>query len=112
MADASSLPLDAFWAFLGARSWGRRIDAHGKPVDYWNMPQSVAELTDDPYRSLAGALRRAGGFAKSAAPFSEFQWADRLRCEIDVRLLRDDFDAALARALEIVGRVGRAVLRS
>ena len=37
---------------------------------------TVAELIDDPFRSLAGELRRAGGFAKDTTPFSEFLWAD------------------------------------
>lgn len=98
-ADASALSPDAFWAFLAARSWGRRIDASGRRIDYLAMPATVADLPDDPYRSLAGALRRAGGFAKSGAPFGEFHWADRLRSQVDPNLVRDNFDAALAQAL-------------
>src|SRR5215470_10804037 len=39
----------------------------------------IANLVDDPFRSLAGELRRAGGFAKDTTPFSEFLWADFLR---------------------------------
>jgi hypothetical protein len=39
----------------------------------------MAKLIDDPFRSLAGELRRAGGFAKDTTPFSEFLWADFLR---------------------------------
>jgi hypothetical protein len=29
------------------------------------------QLQDDPFRSLAGELRRAGGFAKDTTPYSE-----------------------------------------
>jgi hypothetical protein len=36
-------------------------------------------LIDDPFRSLADELRRAGGFAKDTTPFSEFLWTDFLR---------------------------------
>lgn len=39
-------------------------------------------MQDDPYRSLAGMLRTAGGYAKDATPFSEFLWADFLRSRI------------------------------
>jgi hypothetical protein len=31
-------------------------------------------MGDDPYRGLAGELRRSGGFAKDATLFSEFIW--------------------------------------
>jgi hypothetical protein len=41
-----------------------------------DLPKTVAGLIDDPFRSLAGELRRAGGFAKDTTPFSEFLWAD------------------------------------
>jgi hypothetical protein len=43
------------------------------------LPKTVAGLIDDPFRSLAGELRRAGGFAKDTTPFSEFLWTDFLR---------------------------------
>jgi len=43
----------------------------------------MADLADDPYRSVAGELRRQGGFAKDTTPFSEFLWADFLRRRID-----------------------------
>ncbi len=43
---------------------------------YKDLPKTVAKLVDDPFRSLAGELRRAGGYAKDAEPFSEFLWAD------------------------------------
>jgi hypothetical protein len=56
---------------------------------------------DDPFRSLAGELRRSGGFAKDTTPFSEFLWADFLRRRIKRKLLDDDFSAALVRALKL-----------
>ena len=98
VADASALSDADFWTFLAVRSWGRRLDAGGRAVDWPRMPSNLADLADDPYRSLAGALRRAGGYPKQRAPCSEFVWADFLRSRIDPALVRDDFDAALARA--------------
>ena len=46
--------------------------AFGKRYDYRDLPKSIAKLEDDPFRSLAGELHRAGGFSKETAPFSEF----------------------------------------
>ncbi|TRY21448.1 chromosome partitioning protein ParB, partial [Brevibacillus sp. LEMMJ03] len=61
--------------------------------------KSITGLKDDPYRSLAGELRRAGGFAKDTTPFSEFLWADFLRRRIPRKSIEDDFSKALDRAL-------------
>ena len=52
------------------RASRRRLQRH---------PGQGRRASDDPYRSLAGELRRAGGFAKDITPFSEFIWADYLR---------------------------------
>ncbi len=56
---------------------------------------------DDPFRSLAGELRRAGGFAKDTTPFSEFLWADFLRRRIKRKAVERNFDDALERALAL-----------
>jgi hypothetical protein len=64
------------------------------------LPKTVADLEDDPYRSLAGELRFAGGYAKDATPFSEFLWADALRRRVDTKTAKNDFETALQKALE------------
>jgi len=56
-------------------------------------------MEDDPYRSLAGELRFAGGYAKDTTPFSEFLWADALRRRVDSKTIKDDPDTALEQAL-------------
>ncbi|MCQ4503937.1 hypothetical protein NON27_27510, partial [Vibrio parahaemolyticus] len=61
----------------------------------------MADLTDDPYRSLAGELRRAGGYAKDPTPYSEFLWGDFLRRRIDRARVDNDFTAALDQALSL-----------
>ena len=50
---------------------------------YGDIPKSIEDMADDPFRSLAGALRRKGGYAKDTTPFSEFLWADFLRRRIE-----------------------------
>ncbi len=97
-ADLSVLPKRDFWTFMDAHDWCHPYDATGRRHDFDEIPRTVDKLSDDPYRSLAGALRRAGGFAKVAAPFSEFLWADYLRRRIPIGRLRSDFGGALKRA--------------
>ena len=65
------------------------------------MPASVGELIDDPFRSLAGAVKRAGGYAKDKAPFSEFRWADFLRHRIPREMIERDFGRTLALAMNL-----------
>ncbi len=59
------------------------------------------DLKDDPFRSLAGELRRMGGFAKDTTPFSEFIWADFLRRRINRNVAKDDFDRALEQGMKL-----------
>jgi hypothetical protein len=99
VADLSSLTKDAFWVFLDNRGWCHPYDALGRRRDFADIPKSVDAMRDDPFRSLAGELRRAGGFAKDATPFSEFIWADFLRRRIKRASVERNFPAALARAL-------------
>ena len=58
-------------------------------------------MVDDPYRSLAGELRRAGGFAKEVTPFNEFLWADFLRRRIKHKQADTHPEAALQEALRL-----------
>lgn len=97
--DLSAMDSDGFWRTLQRRGWRRLYDGDGVGRAYEDMPTSLAALQDDPFRSLASALKRRGGFDKIDVPFSEFQWADRLRCSLSLEDLVQDFDAALEAAL-------------
>jgi hypothetical protein len=101
VADLRRLPRDAFWVFLDNRGWLHPFDAEGRRRSYEDIPRKVPDLVDDPFRSLAGELRRSGGFAKDTSPFSEFLWADFLRRRIKRKLLEKDFAAAVVRALKL-----------
>ena len=70
-------------------------DAEAGAGRFRDIPKSVTGLVDDPFRSLAGELRRAGGFAKDTTPFSEFLWADFLRRRIKRKPVEHNFAAAL-----------------
>ena len=108
VADLSMLDRDAFWVFADNRGWCHPYDAEGRRAGFDEIPKGIADLADDPYRSLAGALRRAGGYAKETVPFTEFMWADALRRRIKRRDVDASFSAALLQALEFAkGRDAR-----
>ncbi|WP_206999105.1 ParB-like protein [Trinickia mobilis] len=99
LRDLSWLDPVIFWRMMEHNQWVHPFGPDGARHDYENLPDVLTALTDDPYRSLAGELRRAGGFAKDATPFSEFLWADFLRPRIAVKLIKKDFAKALKDAL-------------
>jgi hypothetical protein len=90
---------DAFWGVMDHKRWAYPYDAKGERRHFEDLPKSVSELKDDPFRSLAGELRRAGGFAKDTTPFSEFLWVDFLRGKIPRKSVEDDFAKAMEKAL-------------
>ncbi len=100
-ANLSKLEQDAFWTVMDNRSWMHPFDAKGERRHYKDIPKRVTDLVDDSFRSLAGELRRAGGFAKDTAPFSEFLWADFLRRRMKRKIVERDFDRALEMALAL-----------
>lgn len=86
--DLSWLEIPVFWRAMEFRAWSHPFDRRGRRCDYDEMPQRLQDLQDDPYRSLAGLVRRAGGYAKDQAPFVEFIWADFFRPRVAARLIR------------------------
>jgi hypothetical protein len=109
--DLSDLSREAFWSTLDARGWCHPYDADGRRLLYERIPTSMSDLSDDPYRSLASALRRVGGFDKVKVPYSEFAWADFLRRRLDRGALERDFAGVLQAALRLSGgEAARALL--
>ncbi|RUO98090.1 ParB-like protein [Hyphomicrobium sp.] len=100
VADLRALGKDEFWRFMDNRGWMHPFDSNGERQTRSELPKSVADLQDDPYRSLAGELRYAGGYAKDATPFSEFLWADALRVRVDAKAAKGDPETALTQALQ------------
>lgn len=99
--DLSKAAPDLFWNLMDYHGWTHPYDDKGRRCAYQDLPKTISGLKDDPYRALAGALRRLGGFAKDATPFSEFVWADFFRAKFKRRTLVEDFDAQLHKAFEI-----------
>lgn len=101
IADVHHLGRDEFWRYMDSRNWLRLYDAQGQLHSVKSLPRTVAGMGDDPYRSIAGDLRRAGGYAKDLTPYAEFLWADHLRARMKASLIAQDYDKALARALTL-----------
>ena len=101
LADLGEVEKPAFWTVLDNSGWCHAYDHKGRRCELSDIPKSLADMADDPYRSLAGQLRRSGGFAKTDKPFSEFIWADFLRRRIDHDIVEKDFASALVKATEL-----------
>ena len=101
IADLTMVDRDAFWGVLDNHRWVYPYDAKGERQHFRDIPKTVADLKDDPFRSLAGELRRVGGFAKDTTPFSEFLWADFLRRRLSRKSVEDNFEKAIEKALAL-----------
>ena len=101
LKDLSFVEPDSFWTIMDFHQWVHPYDAKGIRRGYDKVPEHIGDLQDDPYRSLAGALRRAGGFAKDVTPFSEFLWADFFRTRIASTELGAPFELVRKTALKL-----------
>lgn len=78
-ADLSSLhDTSAFWGEMAQRHflYGKRL---GEPVSPQAYPESLVDLDDDPFRSVAWLIRKMGAFDDLKQPYQEFLVADFLR---------------------------------
>ena len=103
LKDLSWLDEPKFWNVMDHHQWVHPYDSQGLRRDFHAIPCHLTHMHDDPYRSLAGEVRRAGGFSKDVTPFSEFLWADFFRSCVDIDLIESDFTKALKGAKKIAG---------
>ena len=102
VANWRDLGIAEFWRKMGENNYVYPYDNHGRgPLEVEKLPKKVTELTDDPYRSLAWAVRERGGFEKTTASFAEFQWANYFRKRIVIGPKEKGFEKAVKAALKI-----------
>jgi len=89
-----------FWKRMIAQHDVYLFDETGAPRTTSELPHSIADLADDPYRSLAGAVEDEGGFQKTGY-FVEFVWAQFFRTRIDRDRIENHFKKAVKAALEL-----------
>ncbi len=100
-ADFSARDWADFWKEMEDNSWVHPLDEHGVRHIYSRLPERLAQMIDDVYRSLAAYVRNAGGFDKTGKAYAEFVWADFFRRNVAVEVLTADFEAAVRTALPI-----------
>src|SRR6185437_4429789 len=57
IGDLTMVERDAFWGVLDNKRWVYPYDAKGERRHFRDLPKTVTDLKDDPFRSLAGELR-------------------------------------------------------
>jgi len=97
---------EEFWGEMTRREWVYLFDQFGNgPQPPERLPRDVRSLADDPHRSLAKFVRKAGGFKKVVGeikkPFQEFIWAHFFRSRLSHKELATDLEGSIARALEL-----------
>ncbi|BDV40020.1 ParB-like protein [Methylocystis bryophila] len=95
LGDLSHFDAPAFWREMDQRGLSFPFDAKGGRQPFENMPRSLREMTDDPYRSLAAQVRRAGGYRKDSIPFAEFKWAEYFRRRLSLEAVNGFPELAL-----------------
>ena len=91
-----------FWERMQARHWVYLFDEQGRgPLSPSELPARIDAMRDDPYRSLAWAVRQRGGYAESDAPYADFQWANFFRTRIALDDVKTRFTDATDRALAL-----------
>ena len=91
-----------FWKRMQERNWVYLNDevGHG-PIAPANLPKTIRAMRDDPYRSLAWAVRAKHGYADAATRYSDFQWANFFRTRIPDTTVHESFDEAVTNALAL-----------
>ncbi len=102
LADFTHLDPAELWKALHEAHWIYPYDQLGNgPHDPIHLPENIKGLADDPYRSLAWAVREEGGFDKCEMPFSEFKWANFFRKNLKTHPVDDHFHEAQKEATEL-----------
>jgi hypothetical protein len=77
--DFSGTSKEYFWTLMDEKKYVLLQDSNGKQITVDMLPKTLSEMSDDPYRSLAGLIRGLGVIKKVNIPFSEFAWANFFR---------------------------------
>lgn len=103
VSDVKDLSEQQFWNFMIRKEWTFLHDQFGLgPHMPAALPADVRCMADDPYRSLAWAVREAEGFKKVEVPFFEFKWAAFYRQNLTIRLhSKSDFKDAIKQAMKL-----------
>jgi len=118
--NVSNLQPDAFWKYMEDNNEVYLKDYQGSVIAPSDLPISIGDLHNDPFRSLAGAVRESCGFRFDNkdgpdANYLEFKWADYLRAHwaqtsVEVGAIDAHFDRAIQAALQLATQKEAATL--
>lgn len=101
-ANWTKLDINKFWQHMKAKKYVWLFDENGTAFDDpTQLPTKILDLKNDPYRSLAWAVREAGGFEDLNLPFAELLWANYFRPLVKVGKTDKEFKKAVKAALPL-----------
>ena len=81
--DCSKCSLNEFEEYMTKDGHSYLYNKNFEPMSFYELPSSLTELTDNPYRGFAWLLREEGCFEKVDVNFLEFIWARALKRELN-----------------------------
>ena len=93
LADWSDKETKEFWRLMELHHYCWPIDAEGNRRPYAAIPTSIADLTDNIWRTLGRGLR-GKAFEDLDTPYQEFMWGDYFRTFMSRRLIELEFALA------------------
>lgn len=99
--DYSAMSEVEFWETMKQKGYVYLFDDNDKPITPNQIPNSIQDMKDDPYRSLAGAVRECGGYTKDMTPFAEFKWASFFRTRLKFENSSKGLKKILPQAVEL-----------
>lgn len=122
LADQSNLSPEEFAQFMEKgnltylKRWERAADGQTRieSIGFFDLPETVMQTTDNPYRGLVGKIQRDGKLGKIETPFSQFIAAEHLVPavdwdEISLEATTKAYEKAQERAEKVVKSLGKAI---
>lgn len=100
--DFSHLTMSDFWDSMVRRKFVWLYDCEGRgPHGPLELPTSLKELKDDPYRTLAEDAQDRGANKKLDVLYQEFYWANFYRSRIPAETLEKNYESAIEAAIQL-----------
>lgn len=100
--DFSHLTMTDFWDGMARRKFVWLYDCEGRgPQSPLELPASLKELKDDPYRTLAEDAQDRGANKKLDVLYQEFYWANFYRSRIPSETLEQNYESAIESAIQL-----------
>ena len=100
--DYSDKDMDTFWQSMKEHNFVWPYDENGDgPLNPVKIPDSVLELADDPFRSLAEEVQVKGGYAETGAYYQQFEWANFFRKKINKAQVNGQYGQAVEKAMDL-----------